>query len=89
MVPGPRPIAWEPEARPLKEPESENVKLKTLLAEQLLAIEGLKELAGKKMVPRQQRGKRLIKQPAKDQVLGAQPIEASGRYPRVAIDASP
>ena len=42
---------WVPEARPLKEPESENVKLKTLLAEQLLAIEGLKELAGKRWCP--------------------------------------
>ncbi len=37
-----------PEARRLKDLESENAKLKKLLAEQLLAIEGLKEIAGKK-----------------------------------------
>jgi putative transposase len=36
------------EARRLKDLESENAKLKKLLAEQLLAIEGLKEIAGKK-----------------------------------------
>ena len=37
-----------PEARRLKDLEAENAKLKKLLAEQLLAIEGLKEIAGKK-----------------------------------------
>jgi putative transposase len=37
-----------PEARKLKDLEAENAKLKKLLAEQLLAIEGLKEIAGKK-----------------------------------------
>jgi len=37
-----------PETRRLKDLESENAKLKKLLAEQLLAIEGLKEIAGKK-----------------------------------------
>ena len=36
------------EARRLKELESENARLKKLVAEQLLAIEGLKEIAGKK-----------------------------------------
>jgi len=36
------------EARRLKDLESENAKLKKLLAEQLLAIEGLKEIAGQK-----------------------------------------
>lgn len=36
------------EARKLKDLESENAKLKKLVAEQLLAIEGLKEIAGKK-----------------------------------------
>jgi len=36
-----------PEARRLKDLEAENAKLKKLLAEQLLAIEGLKEIAGK------------------------------------------
>jgi putative transposase len=39
-----------PEARRLKHLEAENAKLKKLLAEQLPAIEGLKEIAGKKMV---------------------------------------
>ncbi|AKU20782.1 transposase [Massilia sp. NR 4-1] len=37
-----------PEARRLKDLEAENAKLKKLLAEQLLAIDGLKEIAGKK-----------------------------------------
>jgi putative transposase len=37
-----------PEAGRLKDLEAENAKLKKLLAEQLLAIEGLKEIAGKK-----------------------------------------
>ncbi|KFC76321.1 IS3/IS911 family transposase A [Massilia sp. LC238] len=37
-----------PEARRLKDLEAENAKLKKLLAEQLLAIEGLKEIAGEK-----------------------------------------
>jgi len=36
------------ETRKLKDLESENAKLKKLVAEQLLAIEGLKEIAGKK-----------------------------------------
>jgi len=36
------------EARRLKDLEAENAKLKKILAEQLLAIEGLKEIAGKK-----------------------------------------
>ncbi|MBD8633280.1 transposase [Oxalobacteraceae sp. CFBP 8755] len=36
-----------PEARQLKDLEAENAKLKKVLAEQLLAIEGLKEIAGK------------------------------------------
>jgi len=35
-------------ARRLKELESENAKLKRMLAEQLLVIEGLKEFTGKK-----------------------------------------
>lgn len=37
-----------PEARRLKVLETENAKVKKLLAEQLLAIEGLKDIAGKK-----------------------------------------
>ena len=37
-----------PEVRRLMDLETENAKLKKLLAEQLLAIEGLKEIAGKK-----------------------------------------
>ncbi len=37
-----------PDARKLKTLESENSKLKRLVAEQLLVIEGLKEFAGKK-----------------------------------------
>ncbi len=37
-----------PDARKLKELESENAKLKKIVAEQMLAIEGLKEIAGKK-----------------------------------------
>lgn len=37
-----------PDARRLKELESENAKLKRLVAEQLLVIEGLKEFSGKK-----------------------------------------
>lgn len=36
------------DARRLKELEGENAKLKRLVAEQLLVIEGLKEFAGKK-----------------------------------------
>jgi putative transposase len=36
------------DARKLKELESENSRLKRLLAEQLLVIEGLKEFAGRK-----------------------------------------
>lgn len=36
------------EAKRLKELESENAKLKRMLAEQLLVIEGLKEFTGKK-----------------------------------------
>lgn len=36
------------EARKLKDLESENAKLKKIVAEQMLAIEGLKEIAGKK-----------------------------------------
>lgn len=36
------------DARKLKTLESENAKLKRLVAEQLLVIEGLKEFAGKK-----------------------------------------
>lgn len=40
-----------PEARRLKDLEAENAKLKKLLAEQLLAIEGLKEIAGKNSNP--------------------------------------
>lgn len=36
------------DARRLKELEYENTKLKRLVAEQLLVIEGLKEFAGKK-----------------------------------------
>ena len=36
------------DARRLKDLESENAKLKRLVAEQLLVIEGLKEFAGKK-----------------------------------------
>ena len=36
------------DARKLKDLESENSRLKRLLAEQLLVIEGLKEFAGKK-----------------------------------------
>ncbi len=37
-----------PDARRLKDLEGENAKLKRLVAEQLLVIEGLKEFAGKK-----------------------------------------
>ena len=37
-----------PDARKLKVLESENAKLKKLVAEQLLVIEGLKEFSGKK-----------------------------------------
>ena len=37
-----------PDARRLKELEGENAKLKRLVAEQLLVIDGLKEFAGKK-----------------------------------------
>ena len=36
------------DARRLKEVESENAKLKKIVAEQMLAIEGLKEIATKK-----------------------------------------
>ena len=36
------------DARKLKELEAENAKLKRLVAEQLLVIDGLKEFAGKK-----------------------------------------
>lgn len=36
-----------PETRRLKDLEAENANLKKSLAEQLLAIEGLKEIAGK------------------------------------------
>ncbi len=48
-----------PEARQLKDLEAENAKLKKVLAEQLLAIEGLKEIAGKNGGLRQRDGKRL------------------------------
>jgi transposase-like protein len=97
-----------PEARQLKDLEAENAKLKKLLAEQLLAIEGLKEIAGKMVTPAARRqaldilgrkglsecaacrfagvSRRIasyeLKQPVKDQALGAQLIEASSRYPR-------
>ena len=37
-----------PDAKRLKELEAENAKLKKLLAEQLLVIEGLKEFSAKK-----------------------------------------
>jgi putative transposase len=37
-----------PDARRLKELEGENAKLKRLVAEQLLVIDGLREFAGKK-----------------------------------------
>lgn len=37
-----------PDARKLKSLEAENSKLKRMLAEQMLVIEGLKEFAGKK-----------------------------------------
>lgn len=36
------------DARKLKDLESENAKLKKIVAEQMLAIEGLKEIAAKK-----------------------------------------
>ena len=36
------------DARKLKELEAENAKLKKIVAEQMLAIEGLKEIAAKK-----------------------------------------
>ena len=36
------------DARKLKELESENMRLKKIVAEQMLAIEGLKEIATKK-----------------------------------------
>jgi transposase-like protein len=39
------------DARRLKELEGENAKLKRLVAEQLLVIDGLKEFAGKEDVP--------------------------------------
>ena len=39
------------EAKRLKELESENAKLKRMLAEQLLVIEGLKEFTGKNDIP--------------------------------------
>lgn len=44
------------EAKRLKELESENSKLKRMLAEQLLVIEGLKEFTGRKLHPRQVAG---------------------------------
>jgi putative transposase len=37
-----------PDARKLKSLEAENAKLKKILAEQMLVIEGLKEFSGKK-----------------------------------------
>lgn len=37
-----------PDARKLKDLELENAKLKKIVAEQMLAIEGLKEIAAKK-----------------------------------------
>lgn len=37
-----------PDAKRLKDLESENAKLKKIVAEQMLAIEGLKEIAAKK-----------------------------------------
>ena len=37
-----------PDARKLKSLEAENTKLKKILAEQMLVIEGLKEFSGKK-----------------------------------------
>ncbi len=37
-----------PDARKLKSLEAENTKLKKILAEQMLVIEGLKEFCGKK-----------------------------------------
>jgi putative transposase len=37
-----------PAARKLKDLEAENAKLKKIVAEQLLALEGLKEIAAKK-----------------------------------------
>ena len=37
-----------PDTRRLKDLETENAKLKRIVAEQVLAIEGLKEIAGKK-----------------------------------------
>ena len=36
------------DARKLKELEAENAKLKKIVAEQMLAIEGLKDIAAKK-----------------------------------------
>ncbi|HEY3325666.1 MAG TPA: IS3 family transposase [Novimethylophilus sp.] len=97
------------DARRLKELESENARLKKIVAEQMLAIEGLKEIAAKKLVTpaarrealdilkhqglseraacriagvSRQIGNYQLKQPGKDKELGAQLIEASGRYPR-------
>jgi putative transposase len=43
------------EARRLKDLEAENAKLKKLLDEQLLAIEGLKEITGKNSNPGSQK----------------------------------
>lgn len=37
-----------PDARKLKDLELENAKLKKIVAEQMLALEGLKEIAAKK-----------------------------------------
>jgi hypothetical protein len=105
-----------PEARRLKDLEAKNAKLKKLLAEQLLAIEGLKEIVGKKWRPQAAKRQALeilkskglsesaacrfagvsphvvnykLKQPAKDQAMGAQLIETSSRYVRVAYCVSP
>ncbi|MDQ0009692.1 hypothetical protein J2T07_001869 [Luteibacter jiangsuensis] len=40
-----------PDARRLKDLESESARLKGLVAEQFLAIEGMKEIIKKKMIP--------------------------------------
>jgi putative transposase len=47
------------DAHKLKELEAENLRLKKIVAEQMLAIEGLKEIATKKWRPRQADARRL------------------------------
>jgi hypothetical protein len=76
------------DARKLKDLESENTRLKKIVAEQMLAIEGLKakglsERAACRIAGVSRRiASYELRQPAKDEEPGAQLIEASSRYPR-------